>query len=70
MDGEGVGRKPTGEGQEGELLVNNWFSEETQGALRGLVERLGKPSSPRPSSPVPSLPTTPGEEGEKQEGNP
>ncbi len=33
-----------GEGNEAELagLVDMWFSDETQGALRGLVERLGK----------------------------
>jgi enoyl-CoA hydratase/carnithine racemase len=37
------------EGNEEELagLVDQWFSDETQGALRALVERLKKPSPPR-----------------------
>jgi Delta3-Delta2-enoyl-CoA isomerase len=56
------------EGNEDELagLVDQWFSDETQGALRALVERLKKPSPPRPSSPAPSLPPSPGEEGDQQ----
>jgi enoyl-CoA hydratase/carnithine racemase len=52
------------EDKEAELegLVENWFSDETQGALRALVERLRKPSPSRPSSPAPSQPPSPGEE--------
>ena len=44
------------------LLVDRWFSDETQRVLRSLAERL-KPSPPPPSSPDPTHPPSPLGEG-------